>query len=534
MSEPQQQALNFLRDPRSYSHAPEAIEVIQTHAAYVFLAPPFVYKIKKPVDFGFLDYSTLEKRRRVCEREIQLNCRLAPNVYLEVVSIYRAGNRVTFDAHGEVIEYAVKMRQLNDAYFMTELLSRGELGRTEIDRVVAALKDFYRHQPYTPEIAQWGEVKHLKISTDENFRQIKPYVDQTLSRPAFEAIRYYTNEFFRRHPELFQKRIREGRIKDCHGDLHLEHVHLGPEEVAIYDCIEFNDRFRHIDVANDVAFLAMDLDEHGRPDLARYLVEQIASATGDQDMPRVMDFYKCYRAVIRGKVASLQLDEKEIPEAERERSRETAARYFKLALSYALAGSEPLVLCVMGPIASGKSTLATALSRETGWEIVASDRTRKELARLPLHERTPARARSRIYSSEFTKKTYDRLLETAVQRCENDASTIIDATFGRKNQREKFVREFERLGIQFCVIEAIAVPEIIRRRLRKRESESAEISDARLEDFDNLYRNYEPPKELPENKLISLNTDARGRDPVTGLFQKLIDLRIKNSGARGK
>ena len=219
--------------------------------------------------------------------------------------ILREGT-LTFDAGGEAVEYAVKMRKLEERYFLSRLLKRNEVGSRELDRIVSTLKAFYESQKPGVDIVKWGRIEKLKISTRENFRQTEIFVGITISAPAFETIRFYTDDFYRRSARLFESRVRERRIGDCHGDLHLDHIHLTPTQLSIYDCIEFNDRFRYIDHANDIAFLAMDFDYQGRRDLSRSLTKRMADALCDQGILELMDFYKCYRAFVRGKVDSLQ------------------------------------------------------------------------------------------------------------------------------------------------------------------------------------------------------------------------------------
>ena len=278
----QDELLAFLLDARSYPHRPKQVRLKQTHSSYVLLAAPYAYKIKKPVNFGFLDFSTLEKRRYFSEREVELNRRLCPDVHLGVVPISLRAGRLTFGPGDEIVEYAVKMRQLEDRYFFLRLLKKDQIGTKDLDRIVSVLKAFYEAQKPTEEIAAWGRIESLKISTDENFRQTEDFIGFTISRPAFETIRFYTDNFYTRNAGLFESRIRGQRIRDCHGDLHLEHIHIAPTRLSIYDCIEFNDRFRCIDIANDVAFLAMDLDYHHRPDLSKEFTARIADALGDQ------------------------------------------------------------------------------------------------------------------------------------------------------------------------------------------------------------------------------------------------------------
>ncbi|HXJ56473.1 MAG TPA: AAA family ATPase [Verrucomicrobiae bacterium] len=493
----QEQLLPFLLNPRSYPHRPRRVHLVQTHASFVFIAAPFVYKIKKQVNFGFLDFSTLEKRRHFCEREVTLNRRLSPRIYLGVVPICRAGNGFAFGGSGEVMEYAVKMRRLSAGHFLDQLVERDAIVPGDLNRIATALKQFYQAQHPTAEVEAWGRIDRLRISTDENFRQTRPFLGCTISRAAFQTIHSYTNRFYTQHRRLFASRIKEQRIRDCHGDLHLEHIHLTPRALHIYDCIEFNDRFRYVDVANDAAFLAMDLDYEGRADLSRYFSTQMASALNDPDLLKLMNFYKCYRAFVRGKVESLHSVTQAAPEAERQAGAERARRYFRLALNYAVAGSQPLLLVVMGRIASGKTTLARALGAELGWEVYSSDYVRKQMAGFPLYERTRRAARQRLYSETMTAQTYHHLLASAAGQLQRGRSVILDATFARRAHRDLLIKRFGKAGVAWRILEVQASDLTVRRRLRRRETNAAEISDARLDDFDVLTHRYQVPREVP-------------------------------------
>ena len=260
--------LQFLRSPASYPDKPEKVEIRQTHISIVAMTPTLVYKIKKSLDLGFLDFSTLEKRREACEFEVRLNRRLCRDVYLGVVPISRTDGRLCFGEEGEAVEYAVKMRRLPEEGFLQQRLAREAVTARDLDRIVEKLSGFYRSQQSSTEIAEWGSIAKLRISTDENFSQTEQFVGTLISRPAIEAIRDFTDLFYDRHSDLFERRQKEGRLLDCHGDLRCDHIHFSNGEIDIFDCIEFNERFRYLDVANDVAFLAMDLDFRKRRDLA--------------------------------------------------------------------------------------------------------------------------------------------------------------------------------------------------------------------------------------------------------------------------
>ena len=513
----QESLIAFLSNPASYPHRPRQVKRIQTHCSIVFIAAPYAYKIKKPVNFGFLDYSTPQKRKAMLERELELNRRLTNGIYLEVIPIGLHNGRLTL-YQGQAVEHVLKMRRMAKAYFMDRLIDRGVVGRTDMDRLVTKLSRFYQGQPVTAG-KNWGD--HLRKATTDNFRNTEQFVTEILSRTAFDVLQSYTDGFYRDRGSLLETRASGGWIRDCHGDLRLEHIHLRPKSVQIYDCIEFNDRLRIIDVASDLAFLAMDLDFHGRSDLGRYFVERMQGELGDRAAPALMDFYKCYRAYVRGKVECLLCSEPETPEIEREQSRQRGRRYFQLALNYAIAGSTPCVIICMGKIGSGKSTLAKGLQRELGWEILSSDVTRKTLAGLPLTERPDAVTRNRLYAKAMTRKTYDDLLDRALAQASNGSSVIIDATFGNRVNRDRAQSRLEQADVRYRFVEACASESVIRRRLTQRDDRTDEVSDARLSDYETLDRLFEHPEELADQERISVYTETAGEDSLVNLMKSL-------------
>jgi uncharacterized protein len=552
------QLIAFLGSPESYLHKPTEVRLIQTHISWVFIASPFVFKVKKPVNLGFLDFSTLEKRRHFCQREVELNRRLAPEVYLGFVPIYKTTSGFSFDSDvasaslpmkpghrleadatigpkafraGDIVEYAVKMKELPHGSFLNELLEKNLVGKKEIDRVIDVLRQFYQEETSTPEIEQWGTPEKLKISTDENFAQVEPFVGQTISPAAFDTIRHYTNRFFIVNDNLFRERIRQHRILDCHGDLHLDHVHLTSEAISIFDCIEFNDRFRFIDIANDLAFLAMDFDFEDRTDLANLLLQSAAREFADPGMLNVANFYKCYRAFVRGKVESIQTAERETTNPEEHEKR--AARYFRFALRYAIAGSGRFMLVVMGRVGTGKSTVAKRLASELDWPVFSSDQIRKTLAGVPLTQRTPPELRDKIYSARTTQQTYKKIVndglaaigcsrERRPRRLQPHNGVILDATFSTRALREFLRHECEKANVQVQFVELEVDPEEIKKRLKSRDEETAEISDARPEDFEKLYSSYEPPSELAP-RLVSISTRTSISDALKRILLRLAE-----------
>lgn len=548
----------FLSRPASYPHGPDEVRHIQTHISHVFLAPPYVYKIKKPVNFDFLDFSNLQKRRKFCRREVALNRRLCSEIYLGVVPIARteqgfaliedqvdpvspgndgSGGEDTREdrnakqtpepsVQGEIVEYAVRMKKLPEEHFLHSYIERGELKQEQMDRVADRLADFYREQEPGDSILKWGSIEKIKYNTDENFRQTEQFIGETVDRPCWKAVKGYTNRYLSEKKGLFKRRVKEKKIVDGHGDLHLEHIHLGPRGICIYDCIEFNDRFRYGDLAADLAFLAMDLDFNGKRDLGRYLVSGMADRLEDPDLPRIINFYKCYRAWVKGKVKSFQSAEEEVPGEERERASQLAGRYFRLALEYALLGSTPTALVVMGTVGSGKSTLSAELASALSLDRFSSDRFRKEMAGQPLRERTPSAMRDKLYSPEISDRTYNGLRKRALERIAQGESVVLDATYSNAGRREMLARALEEAGADYCFIECSAPERVLRERLKEREEKEEVISDARLEDFEYLAGIYTPPDEIEEGRLVRLSTDRSLPETLTEAYRALAGRQI--------
>jgi aminoglycoside phosphotransferase family enzyme/predicted kinase len=485
--------LDFLSDPASYPHAPRTVTMVQTHASWVFIAPPLVYKIKQPVNLGFLDFSTLDLRHADCEREVVLNRRLAEDVYLGVVGICEHDGRLRFGGDGTVVEWCVKMRELDQRFLLSHLLKNGTVGTTEMDRIIETLRRFYTSHPPPPPEEVATTVERLRRATDDNLRIAREWSGRSIQPAQLDAIEEFTSTFYAKRGALLESRIRGGWIRDCHGDLHTEHIHLTPERVRIYDCIEFNTRFRYIDVANDIAFLAMDLDFNGRHDLSEHLVRRFSEAMHDAALVPLMDFYKCYRACVRGKVESLHSAVETTGEAERAESLSRAQKYFQLALRYAVAGSAPCAFVFMGRIASGKSSLAEAAGASLGWEVFSSDRIRKTIAGVPATLRPQEAERAELYAAQMTARTYDTLAERAFAAVQRGGGAVVDATFSKRRQRDALRQRAAEHGIALIWIEAIVSDDVARGRLRARESRTDVISDARLEDFASLNARYEAP-----------------------------------------
>jgi aminoglycoside phosphotransferase family enzyme len=325
--------IQALLDPKAYPDPTDNVELRQTQISYVFLAGDYVYKIKKPVDFGFLDYTTLGKRHLYCQKEVELNRRLCPDAYLGALPVTGDRGCITINGRGKVKEYVVKMRRLPQEAMMDIMLTQNKVTPEMVSRVAQRLAEFHRKAATGEDISHLGGISAVIQNTTENFAQTDKYFGITISPDTYRRLKNYTEGFIKANTPLFHKRMAEGRIRDCHGDLHAAHICFC-HHICIYDCIEFNDRFRYCDVASEVAFLAMDLDHYGRRDLSDGFINAYIKESGDEELRKLLNFYKCYRAYVRGKVGSFQHDDPHIPPEEKEPALENARGYFKLAASY--------------------------------------------------------------------------------------------------------------------------------------------------------------------------------------------------------
>lgn len=516
--------IDFLLDKDSYPHKPSYVRHLQTHISDIFIAPPFVYKLKKPVDLGFLDFTTLEKRRFFCHREVELNRRLS-NIYIGVEQIAKQNGVLTF-GQGEAVDYVVVMRELEEGFFLIDLLKKGALTKGDLERLVEKLTDFYLKQNQTEETAKFGKVEIVSFNVNENFTQTKDFIGETITQTSFQTIALYNNLFFEKKLSLFEERLKRGMIKDCHGDLHLNHIHITPSFVNIFDCIEFNDRLRYIDVACDIAFLTMDFDFHGRSDISDFLEKEFSKGLGNKTFFEILDFYKCYRAYVRGKVESIKSTQKDVHEGEKELAKATARKYFKLALNYSLFGSKPCFIATLGTIGSGKSTIANAIAIETGAEVISSDRVRKELAGLKPEERTYVGFDTGIYSAQMTEATYKEIVERAYKVVLGGKSAIIDASFSKRKFREMLSGRAYALSRKVLFIETKASINTIRRRLMERELAGVSVSDGRQEILEQFTQAFEAPNEISPENYLTVDTEKDLCASISSLFAEIVSRRF--------
>lgn len=498
--------------PGFYGPGVDGVEVMQTHISRVFLAGPDVYKVKKPVRFSFLDFSTLERRRHFCDEEVRLNRRLAPDVYLGVVGLRETDEAFGFcDADDpEACEVAVRMRRLPAERFLPALLARGEVDVATIDTIVARLVAFHRDADAGPEVRAAGEPSVLTRQMRDDFDEMDRFRDVTIAAREDDRIRRFCLDGVARREAQLRRRIGEGRVRDGHGDLHAEHVCLRtPADggLAIFDCIEFNPAFRRRDVAGEIAFLAMDLDYRGFPELAQHVVSRYAADAGDPELPELIPLFACHRAYIRGKVDSLKAEEAEVDEADRERAKESACRHFALAYRYTWRET-PVLLVVGGLSGTGKSTLARRLAERLGFAHIASDGVRKELAGLAPTDRVGAGDEPWLYGPDMSRRTYKELYGRGEALLAAGTGVVLDATFQRRIHRERARAVAERVGVPVLSVECTAPEEVVVQRLRARAVANDDPSDADERVYREQLRAYEAYSEDERSSYVRVDTEG--------------------------
>ncbi len=516
----QDRIVRALLRPETYPHRPPRITHLQTHISHVFLTGGLVYKVKKPIRYDFLDFSTLAKRGYFCRQEVRLNRRLTHDLYLGVARITEQKKRLAVNGRGRVVEYAVLMREMPQDRMMNRLLAAGQVGGKEIKDLVRILTPFYRNAQTGGAVNQDGRVGVIRKNTEENFIEIRPFVGKLISPADYQSVWRYTRRFIDQNHPLFEARIADNRIRDGHGDLHSGNICLEPE-IQIYDCLEFNHRFRYSDVACDLAFLAMDLDFHGYSVLSRLLVREYVRLAQDPEAKRLMNFYKCYRACVRAKVHSFASAESEIPPKERRDHRRQARRYFQLALTYARA-DRPLPLIVFfGLMGTGKTTLAQALSRKTGWKVISTDRVRKQRARLKPTDRQREPFGQGIYSRDQSEKTYRAMRQEAERLLKQGHPVILDGSYKEQQERGSLLELARNLGADLRFVECRAPVSLIRQRLEARRQDPRAVSDGRWELFRAQRADFDPTGDIIPQYGFRIRMDQAPEELVRKILTRI-------------
>jgi uncharacterized protein len=474
-----QQLVQALRSPQAYGHETGDIELIETHSAWVLLTGRFGYKIKKPLNFGFLDYSTLEKRRFNCEEEVRLNRRFAPQIYLDVVAVTGTLDEPRMQGDAPVLEYAVRMRQFPANGLLSELARDGRLDGALVEQMIDQVAEFHQTTGRAAPDAPFGAPEQIHHWVVENFDHIRPAIDAQDELRQLDRLRAWVETQSQQLDTLFRDRKREGFVRECHGDLHLRNMTLIDGKVTLFDCIEFNPQLRWIDVISEVAFLMMDLEERGYPHLANQFLNGYLQRTGDYGGLRLLRYYLVYRALVRAKVSMLRRRQESSGSPEYRKADADYRQYLHLAEGYA-APATPALLLMHGLSGSGKSTVARALCEALGMMQIRSDVERKRLSGMGLLDKSGSSTGGGIYTAQHTAQTYARLRALAEEVMAAGYVAIVDATFLQKTWRDSFRRLAGECGVPFLILHCQAADAELERRIPAREAGGGEVSEADL------------------------------------------------------
>lgn len=513
-----------------------AVNTLETHISHLFFTGKRVYKVKKPVDFGFLNFTTLARRRHFCREEVRLNRRLSPDAYLGVSEIRQQDGAYRVDGPGRVVDYAVVMRQLPAERSVRRLLERGELTAPHVRLLAERIWEFHRRADATPPIARGGGLRAVRRSVNENFAQTAAVIGVTITQPVYDLLRAYSEAFLETEAPLFRRRAVEGRIRDCHGDLHTAQIYLEQDPAAplgvhasFLDCIEFNKRFRYTDVASDLAFLAMDLEYLDRPDLSEALVERYVARSRDTELPHLLPFYKAYRAYVRGKVEGFRLGDAGLADVQRFEISKSAARYFTLAASYARP-SGPLLIVVCGLMGTGKTSLASALGERLDAEVISSDLVRKTSRGLSVTERVLEPWGQGLYAESAVERTYQDLLNAARPKLASGGLVILDASYRNDAWRAAARNLARQAGASFALVECRAPDAVARRRMQARLAEGKDASDARWELYQRHKASFEPVRGIPRAEHLVVDTSASLPEVTLAALRKLFHALLLQRG----
>ena len=468
--------IEALLQPECYPHAVKGLERLETHISWIFLTGPYAYKIKKPVNLGFLDFSSLEARRHYCEEELRLNRRLAHDLYLDVVEIRGLPHAPRIAGHGPVLDYAVRMRQFPQEALANRLLARGELDPALVTRFASHIAEFHAQLPPAVAESRYGTPESVLHNARENFEQISSLLATADDHEGLEVVRDWTErQLMLRCSELRDRRA-AGMVRECHGDLHLGNIVLLGGELVPFDCIEFNPDFRWNDVMSEVAFLMMDLLDRGAPRLAWLFLNDYLEATGGYSGLSVLRFYLTYRAVVRAKIHLMRASQA-AEAAERTRLLGAYRDYMQLAQQCS-AVARPALLLMHGFAGCGKSTIAQELARTWGAIGVRSDVERKRLEGLQMLQRSESPVGGGLYGQDVTQATYARLAQVARVGLGAGYTVIVDATFLQRWQRAQLREAASALGAPVAVLSVQAPEDVLRQRIEGRAARSNDPSEA--------------------------------------------------------
>ncbi len=498
--------ISSMLNPAVYDHKVESVTLIETHISWVLLTGKFAYKIKKPVNFGFLDFSSLKNRKIFCEQELQLNQRLAASIYLEVVSITGTADKPHISQKGEAFEYAVKMQEFPQSCQLDQMLAAGELNLEHMDAFALKVAEFHQAIPVANKAMDYGSLDSIEQPVADNFLQIHNKLTDNSFHAALNKLKLWSDTEFSKLTSIFTQRKLDGFVRECHGDMHLRNLVWLDNKPVVFDCIEFNPAFRWIDVISDIAFLVMDLQDRKQLQFANRFLNTYLEVTGNYNGLSVLKFYLCYRAMVRAKVNTLRLSQalenKDITTEETDALFSEIKTYLELATEYIHATSPQLII-MRGFSASGKSSVSQKLLDTLGAIRIRSDVERKRLFSISTADKSASEIDAGIYSSRASQQTYEKLLELSEVIIKAGYSVIVDAAFLKYTQRETFSALANRLSVPFKILNVTATAEVLRQRIVARKQG---VSDADLTVLEHQLANTQALKENELNSVISIDT----------------------------
>jgi aminoglycoside phosphotransferase family enzyme/predicted kinase len=496
-----------LESAAAYAHRPQRVEHLQTHISHVYLTGPVAYKIKKPLALGFLDFSTLEKRREACLEELRINRRLAPELYLDVVPICGTPGHPQVEGAGAPIEYAVKMKQFPAEGMLEQVLARGELSPEMIDEIAQQTAQFHAGLPPADPDGRFGQPPSIIGPALQNFDQLAGLLHSTADLEALARLRAWTQQQHARLGGVFARRLAEGFVRECHGDLHLGNMVLVEGRVRIFDAIEFNAELRWIDLMSEVAFLMMDLLQRAQPALAYRFVNAYLERTGDYAGVSVLRYYLVYRALVRAKVAAIRADQADTPAQQQQALLRKCQAHLRLADTI-VQDTHGGIVIHHGVSGSGKTWASQVVLETAGAIRVRSDVERKRMHGLAAGARTGARVEAGIYRIDATAAVYERLLQLARAVVEAGFLVLVDASFLKRAQRDLFRDLAKGLGVGFAIADFHASEDVLRARVAAREELGRDASEAGLEVLDYQLRSQEPLRDDEAHCAVSFATDS--------------------------
>ena len=503
--------LNALQNPDLYDHPVSDFEVIETHISWVLLTGTYAYKIKKPVDFGVINFSTLDKRKFYCEEEVRLNRRLAPRLYIGVVKICGSEQQPRLNTDAPAIEYAVKMHQFPQQAQLDRILAVQGLTHHQVDELAGIIAGFHQSIDVIEKSLPFGDPEHIAQPVQENFSQIRKLQHDKHIEQILEHISQWSEQQLKTLEQVFIQRKQTGFVRECHGDMHLRNMALIENEIVIFDCIEFNKNFYLIDVMSELAFLVMDLEDRQHAGLANRLLNKYLEITGDYNGLRVFNFYKVYRAMVRAKVDALRCLQEQPGKKEYKSTYRDFTQYLQLANRY----TEPVQPCLIinhGLSGSGKTMGAYQLLEQLPLIILRSDIERKRIYDSETQTASSNEIDKGMYSQDMTEKTYARLEQLAAQLLDEGYSVVIDAANLKTLQRQRFIDLANTKVCPCLIMDYQSNIATLKQRIKKRAKAGQDASDATVQVLEHQVKTRQPLSASELDRTITIDSD-KNPDP---------------------